>query len=149
MNCTDIWVFLFLTSHGRYRRGSSTSYVFKSSDIKILPGYPKTNQDDTVIVRFFVIVSTGSRKEGNSTASPSVSNTLDPNMVKESLKGKPDLSSFGFEILSVKVLKTIREPTKNKSKTSKVLVIVIAALSLVFVTALLVFAYMVFVRSKR
>ena len=140
---------LFDSSPGRYRRDSSKSYVFKSSDIKFLPGYPKIKPDGSVVVRFFVIVTVSSGASGNSTASPGVLNAMDPNTVKKSLEVKSDLSSFGFKIQSVKVVKTMKATKADESGISKILVVVIAVLSVVFVTGLLVLACKLFSNSRR
>ncbi len=137
----------YFCSKANSRRNSPKSYAFKPTDIRMLPGYPKTKPDGVLEVRFYVVMPAGPTGAGNSTST--LMAVFNANEVKRSLEEKADLSSFGFQIQSVELVKSRNEITSQKSVVSGTLVTVVAVLAVFLLIAFAVIAYLLFRRARR
>ncbi len=129
-------------SYARFRRNSPRSYVFKTTDIKILPGYPKITTNGAVEVKLYVAVPGTLTGPKNLTGSQFTRKIFNVNIVKKSLEDKTYMSSYGFQIQSVEVMKARNENTSQIIIVSKTWMIVVAVLASFLFLCLMAVAYL-------
>ncbi len=123
----------YFSSVGISHASKAKQYLFKSSDIEILPGYPKSETADTLKVLFFVTMNPGNFSDNSSPET-----LVDTQLVKTALERKVGKSLYGFRVQTVRLASSMKKEVSQDSSVLKTLLIVVSALASI-VLALLLF----------